>query len=223
MTSIWVLSRSIRPRSIAGLISQFGLVDKKGMNGKGEEPYRDKCFNLGTQDAQQKAQAEELKNALKQIQNVRIRYVGVWDTVPSLGVPDLYVFGADIHPNKLLDNPNKKYEFHDTDLHLNIVLVWMIQQVVEHTGLEFSPEQMGEFLVWNPQQSQKKEPGMCRLCRHRFRDLEIKGSRKTRKGERCTYVCSSVYLGKEEIPMKNPVNRGIHTFQLKNWDAWKSS
>jgi len=53
--------------------------------------------------------------------NVKIKFVGVWETVGSLGIPDLYIFGirASLF-DYFLGKINEKYQWSDTNLHPNI-------------------------------------------------------------------------------------------------------
>jgi len=50
-----------------------------------------------------------------------IKFVGVWDTVGSLGIPDLYIFGyrASLF-DSVLAKINEKYQFSDVSIHPNI-------------------------------------------------------------------------------------------------------
>lgn len=104
-------------RSIAGLVSKFGLLDKAGMDSisKVYQAYTSGWYAPDA-NAADKAAGEQLKTELKPV-TPPIQCVGVWDTVGSLGIPNLEVFGKKI---PFLSELNKKYEFHDTDLHPNI-------------------------------------------------------------------------------------------------------
>ena len=104
-------------RSIAGLVSKFGLVDKAGMD-RISEVYHAYRSGWYTSDAkpEDKANGEQLKAELNPI-IAPIQCVGVWDTVGSLGIPNIEIFGKKV---PVLSELNRKYEFHDTDLHWNI-------------------------------------------------------------------------------------------------------
>jgi len=104
-------------RSIAGLVSKFGLVDKAGMDRISEvyQAYRNHWYAPDAKP-EEKAKGEKLKAELNP-ETPEIQCVGVWDTVGSLGIPNLEVFGKKI---PFISEFNKKYEFHDTDLHPNI-------------------------------------------------------------------------------------------------------
>lgn len=107
-------------RSIAGLISKFGLLNKRGMDGIADvyEAYRKGCF---LDDA-----SEDLADiGAKLIDKYkpgtpRIRCVGVWDTVGSLGIPDVDILGLNLPFKNIFSSENQKYQFHNTNLHPNI-------------------------------------------------------------------------------------------------------
>jgi len=107
-------------RSIAGLISKFGLLNKRGMDGIAEvyDAYRKGCF---LDDA-----SKELADAGAKLVDKykpgkpRIRCVGVWDTVGSLGIPDADIFGIKLPLKQIFSKENEKYQFHNTNLHDNI-------------------------------------------------------------------------------------------------------
>ena len=55
------------------------------------------------------------------MKNIKIKFIGVWDTVGSLGIPYAYLFGwKDIFLNWFICRSNLKYSFHDTNLHPNV-------------------------------------------------------------------------------------------------------
>lgn len=103
-------------RSVAGLISRFGLLTKRGMDKFGdviaayEDPDLDKHPERlkGIEGAEVKSMP-------------RITFIGVWDTVGSLGMPDAYFLGMKLQGlSWLIAQGNKKYEFHNTELHPNV-------------------------------------------------------------------------------------------------------
>jgi len=104
-------------RSIAGLISSFGLLDKARMDRIADvyQAYRSGWFEADA-SPEDKAKGEQLKAECNP-GTPGIRCIGVWDTVGSLGIPNLEFFGQKI---PFLSDLNKKYEFHDTDLHPNV-------------------------------------------------------------------------------------------------------
>jgi hypothetical protein len=64
-------------------------------------------------------QADNLKKNLTP-STPGIRCIGVWDTVGSLGIPDVYVGGVKIPLDTLFGDPNKNYRFHNTNLHSTV-------------------------------------------------------------------------------------------------------
>lgn len=111
-------------RSIGGLISQFGVLNKRGMDGIANvfAAYRAGAFldkPPVTLTQQQKKDADELKKRL-QPATPRIRCIGVWDTVGSLGIPDIFFLGIKVPLDTLFGDPNKYYQFHNTNLHPNV-------------------------------------------------------------------------------------------------------
>lgn len=108
-------------RSIAGLVSAFGLLDRKGMDRIGEvyTAYRDGCFAADVSDQEKKDRAETLRKEC-QPRKPRIRCIGVWDTVGSLGIPDIQVLGFHVPFKNIFSDFNEKFQFHDTTLHPNV-------------------------------------------------------------------------------------------------------
>ena len=104
-------------RSIAGLVSVFGLLDKPGMDRIGEvyHAYRKGWFGANA-SKEDKRKGDQLRLECAP-GRPRIRCIGVWDTVGSLGIPNLEMFG---HNVPFLSDINKKYQFHDTSLHPNV-------------------------------------------------------------------------------------------------------
>jgi uncharacterized protein (DUF2235 family) len=104
-------------RSVSGLISVFGLLTKRGMDGIAIvlDAYRHKklsdpaTFHTLTSNYERSAV------------NVPVKVVGVWDTVGSLGIPDLYIGGWK-PPGiaAVLDAIDENYQFADTNLHANV-------------------------------------------------------------------------------------------------------
>jgi uncharacterized protein (DUF2235 family) len=111
-------------RSIGGLISQFGVLDRRGMDGisKVYTAYKDSLFLDNPSPPLTPTQKEQVAGLIKDYKPAkpRIRCIGVWETVGSLGVPDLYLLGLKVPLDELLGDPNKKYQFHNTNLHSNV-------------------------------------------------------------------------------------------------------
>lgn len=104
-------------RSVAGLICDFGLLTKRGMDGIAYvlEAYANQTLMKPATMADLTSKYERASA------DVPIEFVGVWDTVGSLGIPDVYIFG--MQPpgiNALLGQINAKYQFSDTNPHPNI-------------------------------------------------------------------------------------------------------
>jgi hypothetical protein len=105
-------------RSVGGLISRFGLLTKRGMDGIGYvlDAYRQKEFH----------QSDEVINELasqyeRGYVNVPIKMVAVFDTVGSLGIPDFYFAGYKIPGiDDILDLIDENFQFSDTNLHDNV-------------------------------------------------------------------------------------------------------
>jgi len=104
-------------RSIAGLVSKFGLLDKIGMDSISEvyRAYRSGWY--GTRASKEDKTNGALLQARLQPVVAPIQCVGVWDTVGSLGIPNFEFLGKEI---PFISEFNRKYQFHDTDLHENI-------------------------------------------------------------------------------------------------------
>jgi uncharacterized protein (DUF2235 family) len=104
-------------RSVGGLISEFGMLTKRGMDGIGYvlDAYRKKELGVPTEF---KTLTDKYERSAT---NVPIQFIGVWDTVGSLGIPDAYLFGMKLPVvNAVLGKINAQYQFSDTNLHSNI-------------------------------------------------------------------------------------------------------
>ena len=106
-------------RALGGLISEFGLLTKEGTDGwaKLYHHYRKNKFTV----------RQEFKDAFNRDypngcqEKVNIKFIGVWDTVGSLGVPQLYLFGMNLVPlNWLLNYWRDAKQFGNTDLMPNV-------------------------------------------------------------------------------------------------------
>ena len=116
-------------RSLAGFIGRCGLLDLSGL--KEEEIWRRVgiAFDRGYRKAKPLGQwaddaktwafhplssfSCEKKRSEESVQAIPIHFVGVWDTVGALGIPNNFAV------LNLLDNV-KKYAFHDTKLGKNV-------------------------------------------------------------------------------------------------------
>jgi uncharacterized protein (DUF2235 family) len=104
-------------RSVAGLISIFGLLTKRGLDGIAQvlDAYRAHLLKNPAEVAKLAAQYQR-KTAV-----APIKFVGVWETVGSLGIPDLYLFGEKLELlDSLFAQINEQYQFSDVSLHPNV-------------------------------------------------------------------------------------------------------
>ncbi|WP_456382196.1 DUF2235 domain-containing protein [Hydrogenimonas sp.] len=117
-------------RSLAGFIGKCGLLDLSGLDD--EELWRriDAAFEKGYRKGKSlKKWAEDAdrwrfhplskitcngKNGAEEIEAIPIHFIGVWDTVGALGIPNNFAI------LNLLDHVGK-YAFHDTRLGKNVV------------------------------------------------------------------------------------------------------
>jgi uncharacterized protein (DUF2235 family) len=106
-------------RAIAGLISQFGLLTKHGMDGFRDlyDHYISHKFSVTSQYLK----TFDINHPNGRQADIKIKFVGVWDTVGSLGTPDFYIFGW--KPwliNSLLQFTSAPHQFGNTDLLPNV-------------------------------------------------------------------------------------------------------
>ena len=99
-------------RSLAGLIDRCGLPDLTELSERCSWERIKAAFEEGYR---RKRQNSEWAGTWKFYarQDTRVRFIGVWDTVGALGVPDTLPFF------NLFDRPNKCF-FHDTSLGNNV-------------------------------------------------------------------------------------------------------
>jgi uncharacterized protein (DUF2235 family) len=104
-------------RSVSGLISEFGLLTKRGMDGIQYvlDAYREN--KLSDPATFQNLTSKYERSAA----NVPVKVVGVWDTVGSLGIPDIYIAGwKPPGITAILNAVDENYQFADTNLHPNV-------------------------------------------------------------------------------------------------------
>lgn len=105
-------------RSLSGLISRCQLLDLSNLDDDTAWSWIEKTYKKGYRESWDDND-EPWKNGLKFInlpegtKQVPIKFIGVWDTVGSLGIPD------DLSIINILDN-KEKYRFHNTDLGDNV-------------------------------------------------------------------------------------------------------
>jgi len=100
-------------RSLGGMVTRFGLIDPAGLSEKQVWERIDDLFDNGyrVKGATRKACVEK-GWGFKKSENgldIPVHFIGVWDTVGALGIPD------HLGVLNLVDDP-KKYKFHDTEL-----------------------------------------------------------------------------------------------------------
>ncbi len=103
-------------RSLGGLISKYGLLDFSGIDDASDRSTLVKhVYNDGYKKGGVTASSLESNfSKLSFFANSnKIQFIGAWDTVGALGVPD------DISILDLFDNP-KHYQFHDVSLNKNV-------------------------------------------------------------------------------------------------------
>ncbi|MBW4493813.1 MAG: DUF2235 domain-containing protein [Oscillatoria princeps RMCB-10] len=97
-------------RSLSGLMYNSGLLKRENIR-QAPEAYQLYCHR-GIPPSDQEAKDFRKENSLGS--RVEITLLGCWDTVGSLGIPDLSYFGP------LTQQLNNKYRFHDTQLNKKI-------------------------------------------------------------------------------------------------------
>jgi len=101
-------------RAVAGLISEFGLLTKPGLEGFGEvyKHYTKNTLNVDT--------IKMLGDKFPRIADVPIKFIGVWDTVGSLAVPQVYLFGYSPKALNVLMARTQTFQLHRVELYPNI-------------------------------------------------------------------------------------------------------
>ena len=102
-------------RSLGGMVTRFGLIDPAGLSEKQIWERIDDLFQNGyrVKGAKRKSFIDK-KWGFKNGEgpdgfDIPIHFIGVWDTVGALGIPD------HLGVLNLIDDP-RKYKFHDTNL-----------------------------------------------------------------------------------------------------------
>ncbi len=102
-------------RALAALICEFGLLTKHGVD-VWADLYNHYCNNKFTVLEKFKVDFDK-ENPRGREADVKIKFVGVWDTVGSLGVPQLYFLGMNLKPlNWLLEHQRQARQFGSTEL-----------------------------------------------------------------------------------------------------------
>lgn len=95
-------------RVVAGLICRFGLLSIGGFT-LYKELYE--AYHSGVANWEGQVQFQEFRRP-----EVKIKFVGVWDTVGTFGVPRIYLFGLRIFPFKWPSRSAPRFnieDFHD--------------------------------------------------------------------------------------------------------------
>jgi uncharacterized protein (DUF2235 family) len=101
-------------RTLGGLITSFGILNKGGM-----DQIVDvwKAYQKGKDGEADLNKLKRVDNRTSGNNDVHIKCIGVWDTVGSLGIPDLYIFNYNANIiNKALNWFEPSYQFNNTDL-----------------------------------------------------------------------------------------------------------
>lgn len=136
-------------RSLAGLVRKAGILQRRhaAQTKAAMELYRSDIhpsdreaedFRLAFAAAWPKLDATGMHAVMGGMSyDLRVRYLGVWDTVGSLGIPRKMPFAQSV---------NKKYEFHDLDLSRSVLSARQAVAIDERRG-PFAPS------LWsNPEQ-----------------------------------------------------------------------
>ncbi|KAL4892641.1 hypothetical protein BDV59DRAFT_179368 [Aspergillus ambiguus] len=99
-------------RSVVGLISDIGVLSSQNMTYFGDmwKAYRE---NTSGEPFAKSAWYRQHQGMLRQVDDVRIKVVGVWDTVGALGVPEWPLVDL---ASKVGISVNKRYAFHNTEV-----------------------------------------------------------------------------------------------------------
>ncbi|KAJ5150871.1 uncharacterized protein N7482_010123 [Penicillium canariense] len=120
-------------RSVVGLISDVGVLSSQHMSYFAEmwKAYRE---NTNGEPFSKTVWYQQHKDMLR-LEDVRIKVVGVWDTVGSLGIPEWPLVNL---ASKVGIALNKKYEFHNTKVSKNVDLAFQALAIDERR-LTFPP------------------------------------------------------------------------------------
>lgn len=133
-------------RSLAGLMYNSGLLKRENIR-QAPEAYQLYC-NRGIPPSDEEAKDFRKENSLGS--RVEITLLGCWETVGSLGIPDLSYLGP------LTQQLNNKYRFHDTQLNrkiknaLHAVAIDEERKVFNVTPMRKNPDAPDQVLrqVW---------------------------------------------------------------------------
>jgi len=102
-------------RVLSNLICDFGLLTKEGTD-SWSDLYENYCRNSFNVDPKFKNRFEQ-DYPTGRVENVSVKFLGVFDTVGSMGVPQLYLAGVNLKPlNWLLEIWRAFSQFGNADL-----------------------------------------------------------------------------------------------------------
>jgi uncharacterized protein (DUF2235 family) len=106
-------------RSIVGMIRKCGILRREHI-----ERYRDAIALYRTSDHPNDEAAVKFRNncSVCETENIRIKFIGVWDTVGALGIPLRGLRGL----------TRGKYQFHDTELSGTVEYAYHALAIDEH-------------------------------------------------------------------------------------------
>lgn len=141
-------------RSLSGLVTACSLLDLSGLDEDTVWEWVEKTYKKGYREFQS-GNKDDWKKNMKFIpipegkKKVPIKFIGVWDTVGSLGIPD------DLSVINIFDNKGK-YHFHNTELSDNVEYA-MHAVAIDEVRASFSPTLWTNFTndskrkqVWFP-------------------------------------------------------------------------
>ncbi|MCW8331381.1 DUF2235 domain-containing protein [Photobacterium sp. SDRW27] len=118
-------------RSLAGMITRLGIVDFNRVAASDREKVVKHVYKEGYREKESKAFLETHFDISFHDNSDNVLFLGVWDTVGALGIPN------DKALLDLFDNP-KNYEFHDVTLNHNVKHARHAVAIDEERG-SFSP------------------------------------------------------------------------------------
>lgn len=138
-------------RSVSGLINQCSLLDLSECDDNTSWKWIEKAYKSYRESGKNKKWKDGIRfiSLPEGVEKVPIKFIGVWDTVGSLGIPDDMTF------LNLFDNI-KKHQFHNTELCDNVEYA-MHAVAIDELRASFSPTLWTKFTngpkrkqVWFP-------------------------------------------------------------------------
>ncbi|OKL57390.1 hypothetical protein UA08_07532 [Talaromyces atroroseus] len=103
-------------RSVAGLVGDIGILSPVNMS-HFADMWKAYTANTDGEPFSKSAWYQKHKDKLHLSENIKIKVVGVWDTVGALGIPEWPLVGLAARSGIAF---NKKYSFHNTRLSKNV-------------------------------------------------------------------------------------------------------